>query len=83
LLEDFDAVFAEKLESLEIGEVSEPFPSSFGWHLAEVTGRRSFDMTDELREKTCGEQISNRKVAEELEIWRQRLLDDAYIVRRL
>jgi hypothetical protein len=40
-------------------------------------------MTDELRSQTCEDQIRNRKVTEELEIWRQRLLDDAYIVRRL
>jgi peptidyl-prolyl cis-trans isomerase SurA len=83
VLEDYDQVFAEELVTLEVDELSEPFQSSFGWHLAEVTGRRNFDMTDELRSQTCEDQIRNRKVTEGLEIWRQRLLDDAYIVRRL
>jgi peptidyl-prolyl cis-trans isomerase SurA len=82
-LEDFDPTFAAQIADLEIGQVTEPFRSEFGWHIAEVTGRRSFDMTEALREENCEDQIRERKVTEELEIWRRRLLDDAYVLRRM
>jgi peptidyl-prolyl cis-trans isomerase SurA len=78
-LEDFDQVFAGVIESLDIGELSEPFRSDFGWHIAEVTDRRSYDMTDELRENACRNQIGRAKAVEESELWRRRVHNDAYI----
>jgi peptidyl-prolyl cis-trans isomerase SurA len=83
VLEDFDPVFSGQIADLEIGVVTEPFQSPFGWHIAEVLDRRSYDMTEDMREQSCQNQIGNRKITEELDIWRRRLLDDAYVVRRL
>jgi len=75
--------FVAAVSDLEIGEVSEPFRTPDGWHIAEVTGRRSYDMTDELREGQCRSRLGERKVEEELDIWRRRIRDEAYIVKRL
>ena len=83
VLEDFEPAFSEQVGDLEAGVLTEPFQSPYGWHIAEVLDRRSYDMTEDLRETTCRNQIGNRKIAEELDIWRRRMLDDAYVLKRL
>ena len=81
--DDFVSEFAEVLLSLEIGELSEPFETDFGWHIAEVTDKRTYDMTDELRENSCRNQIGQGKAVEESELWRQRIRNQAYVVKRI
>jgi peptidyl-prolyl cis-trans isomerase SurA len=81
--DDFDPAFSAMLESLEPGELSEPFRTSFGWHIAELTDTRSYDMTEDLREQNCRQQIGNRMVTEESEIWRRRMRDQAYVQKRI
>jgi peptidyl-prolyl cis-trans isomerase SurA len=82
-LDDFVPEFSSVLSALEIGEVSEPFRTPYGWHIAEVTDRRSHDVTQELQENQCRSQIGNRRLVEEREIWRRRLRDEAYVDKRL
>lgn len=81
--DDYDPAFAEMLRSIEIGELSPPFKSSFGWHIVELTDTRNYDMTDDLRETDCRRQIGNRKVVEERDIWRRRIRDEAYVQKRI
>jgi len=71
--------FEQKLAELEIGEVSEPFRTRFGWHIVEVTDRRSHDMTDELKRQRCVVQIRANKAEEERELWLRRLRDQAFV----
>jgi peptidyl-prolyl cis-trans isomerase SurA len=82
-LDEYDPAFAAALENLAPGEISEPFRSSFGWHIAELTDSRSYDMTEDLRAQSCRQQIGNRMVVEEREIWRRRLRDAAYVVTKI
>ena len=81
--DDFVPEFGSVLQSLEIGEISEPFKTQFGWHIAQVTDRRTYDMTDELRELSCRNQIGQGKAVEESELWRQRIRNQAYVVKRI
>src|SRR5690606_29480039 len=71
--------FEQKLAELEIGEISEPFRTRFGWHIVEVTDRRSHDMTDELKRQRCIVQIRANKAEEERELWLRRLRDQAFV----
>jgi peptidyl-prolyl cis-trans isomerase SurA len=82
-LDQFDPAFAAMLETLEPGEISPPFRTSFGWHIAEVTDSRRYDMTEDLRAQNCRQQIGNRMVVEEREIWRRRLRDQAFIEKKI
>lgn len=75
--------FEEQLATLETGELSEPFRTRFGWHIAEVVDRRSHDMTDELKEQQCASQIRASKAEEERELWLRRLRDQAFVDVRL
>src|SRR5690606_9525896 len=38
--------FEEVMANSEIGEISEPFRSQFGWHILQVQDRREKDMSD-------------------------------------
>lgn len=81
--DDFVPEFAEQLETLEIDELSEVFRTRFGWHLVEVTDRRSHDSTDELKEQRCESEIRAGKAQEDREMWLRRLRDQAYVDIRL
>jgi peptidyl-prolyl cis-trans isomerase SurA len=75
--------FSAVISQLEIGEISEPFRTEYGWHIAEVTDKRSYDMSDDLRDNACRNQIGRGKMVEETELWRQRMQAQAYIVKKL
>jgi peptidyl-prolyl cis-trans isomerase SurA len=75
--------FAEKMTSQEIGEISEPFRTRFGWHILEVTDRRSYDTTDDLKQNRCVQQIRASKAEEERQLWLQQLRDNAFVDIRL
>ena len=75
--------FEEKLATLPLGELSEPFETRYGWHLAEVINIRSYDTTDEVKERRCASEIRTSKAEEEKELWLRRLRDQAFIDIRL
>lgn len=62
------------------GELSEPFRSQFGWHLVEVTGRRSVDETAQTRRQKIYSQLLQQKQREVFDLWKRRLRDEAYVV---
>ena len=71
--------FSEAMKTQEIGFISEPFRTQFGWHIVEVTDRRSYDTTDDLKQNRCATQIRNSKVDEERQLWLQQLRDGAFV----
>ncbi len=75
--------FEQALAVLEIGQLSEPFETRYGWHIAEITDTRSYDTTDELKEQRCVEQIRASKLEEEQQLWLRRLRDEAFVEIRL
>jgi len=70
------------VESSEIGVVSEPFRSQYGWHIIEVTDRRVYDNTEDLKRQNCDMRIRNSKMEEESQLWTQRLRDEAFVQTR-
>ena len=75
----FDPEFAAAIAKLKVGEVSEPFKSHYGWHIAEVLGRRNHDETQEVKRLNAMESIRASKADEDTELWQQHLRDDAYV----
>jgi len=71
--------FEQVADDLELGVVSEPFQSRFGWHILEVVDRRTYDNTEDLKESNCAERIRNSKLSDESELWVRRLRDEAYV----
>jgi peptidyl-prolyl cis-trans isomerase SurA len=75
----FDPDFAKAIESLKPDELSEPFQTQYGWHLAQLLGRRKFDDTQELQRKQAEDQIRASRLDEETEQYLRRLRDEAYV----
>jgi peptidyl-prolyl cis-trans isomerase SurA len=75
--------FEEVAKNSEIGTVSDPFKSRFGWHILEVTDRRIHDNTEEIKESTCVQRVRNGKLEEETEIWMRRIRDEAFVDVRI
>ncbi len=71
------------IDQAQIGEVSEPFRSQFGWHIVEVLDRRVYDNTEDLKKRNCDLRIRNSKMEEETQLWMQRLRDEAFVDSRI
>jgi peptidyl-prolyl cis-trans isomerase SurA len=79
----FAPEFQERIDNLKEGDISQPFHSQFGWHIAQVEGRRTRDITQEARRGRARQAIMQRKDAEEYEAWLRRLREEAYVEYRL
>ena len=75
----FAPEFEQHISALKDNEISEPFKTQFGWHLAQVLGHRSIDNTEEVRRHEAAEAIRASKADEETELWLRRLRDEAYV----
>ncbi|MCW8975666.1 MAG: peptidylprolyl isomerase [Sedimenticola sp.] len=75
--------FEEEIAKLSPGELTEPFRTEYGWHLAQLIDRRQHDSTAEVQKAEARKTISDRKTAEEGELYLRRLRDEAYIDIRL
>ena len=79
----FAPEFQQQIDTLKPGEMSQPFHSQFGWHIARVEDRRTRDVTVEARRGRARQSIMQRKDAEEYEAWLRRLREEAYVEYRL
>jgi len=75
--------FDEIVATAEVGTISKPFHSPFGWHILEVLGRRVYDNTEDLKEGNCDSRIRNSKMEEESQLWIRRLRDEAFVDLRV
>jgi peptidyl-prolyl cis-trans isomerase SurA len=75
--------FEEVVDAAEIGKISEPFQTRFGWHIVEVMDRRVYNNTEDLKSSNCIIKIRNGKLEEETQLWSQRLRDEAYVDIRI
>jgi len=75
--------FEQTIFRLKNGEISEPFESQFGWHLAQVLDRRDFDNTEAHNNAKVRDLIYQRKSEEEYLSWLRKLREEAYVEYRL
>jgi len=75
----YDPTFSAQVAQLKVGEISQPFKTQFGWHIAQLLGRRNHDATQEVVRLNAMEAIRASKADENTELWLQHLRDDAYV----
>ena len=75
----FDPAFEAVMNSVDIGVVSKPFQSSFGWHILEVLDRRNEDISDDVRKNRAYSIIFNRKFEQELQRTLIELRSESYV----
>ena len=76
---DYVPAFENVANNLDIGEISDPFQSPFGWHILEVLEHREHDQTKANKESQARNAIQKRKSDEELRLWLRRIRDEAYV----
>lgn len=77
--EVFDPAFRDAIALLKPGEISRPFKSSFGWHLAELVGRKVDRDSLEAYKVKAREILFNRSINEESERWQREIRDSSYV----
>lgn len=80
---EFVPEFEEIAETADIGVISEPFRSRFGWHILEVLERRTYDNTEDLKRSNCVQRVRNGKLNNETELWVRRIRDEAFVETRI
>ena len=76
---DYDPAFEQTLNATEIGQLSEPVKSSFGWHIIEVMDRRNEDVSQEEQKNRAYQIIFKRKFEQELQSTLIELRAEAYV----
>lgn len=72
-------IFEQTMSSIVLNEISEPFQSQFGWHILQVTDRRMQDFSDKILRNKADNLLRQRKYSEELQVWLQKIRDEAYV----
>ena len=83
ITDGYAAEFKATADAAEVGVISEPFRTQFGWHILEVLERRVYDNTEEIKERNCVARIRNSKQEEETILWLQRMRDEAFVDSRI
>jgi peptidyl-prolyl cis-trans isomerase SurA len=75
--------FERVMNSLKVGQLSEPFATPFGWHLVQVLERRQADVSGERKRQEARLILRERKVDEAYQEWLRQLRDRAFVEYRL
>ncbi|MEQ8953858.1 MAG: peptidylprolyl isomerase [Gammaproteobacteria bacterium] len=67
------------IDELEVGELSVPFQTDTGWHIAEVLDRRVEDMSVQYTRNEAENALRNRKFDLELENWLIEIREEAFV----
>ncbi|MDA0117294.1 peptidylprolyl isomerase SurA [Vibrio sp. T11.5] len=71
--------FKHQIDTLPVGQISEPFKTVHGWHIVEVMERREVDRTDSALKNKAYRIIFNRKFNEEASAWLQEIRASAFV----
>jgi peptidyl-prolyl cis-trans isomerase SurA len=71
--------FEQAMNRLDLGELSSPVRTSFGWHLLQVQERRTQDVTSERQRDQARMALRQRKSDEAFQDWVRQARDRAYV----
>ncbi|HST01124.1 MAG TPA: peptidylprolyl isomerase [Usitatibacter sp.] len=74
--------FERVMNGLKDGEVSQPIQTPFGWHLVQVLGRRSDEMSPDRKRIAARQAIRARKADEAYQDWLRQARDRAFVENR-
>lgn len=78
-LGSFVKSFSQAVSKLHKGQISKPFKTPFGWHIAQLLGRRQNKISEKMRRRQAQEAIGERKAREQYANWLRRLRAEAYV----
>ncbi|HSC74941.1 MAG TPA: peptidylprolyl isomerase [Pseudomonadales bacterium] len=71
--------FEQMVENTELGKVSPPFRTQYGWHIVQVLERREQNMSEQILRQQAQMILRKRQFQDELPRWLKELRDKAYI----
>jgi peptidyl-prolyl cis-trans isomerase SurA len=74
--------FEKVMNALKDGEVSPPVQTPFGWHLVQVVGRRSEELSADRKKIAARQAIRSRKADEAYQDWLRQMRDRAFVENR-
>ncbi len=74
--------FEQVMNTTDVGDISTPFRSQFGWHILTVDGRRQTDISDQVQRKNAEQALIAQKRDFVIETWLSELRADSFIERK-
>ena len=71
--------FETAMAGAEIGVITAPVRSEFGWHILEVTDRRTENFAEQVRRNQVANFLRESKYEEELENWLREIREEAFV----
>jgi peptidyl-prolyl cis-trans isomerase SurA len=75
----FVPAFRDTLNRLQMNEISEPFRTEHGWHIAQVLDKRTVDATADKKREQVYRMLFNRRYNEEASNFMRELRSEAHI----
>ena len=75
----FQKIIAETDQKILV----EPFKNSKGWNILQIFGKRTVDVSDQMRRNKIRERLGNFKFKKQLPVWLNEIRDQAYVEIRL
>ena len=76
---NFVPEFDDKIDSLPLNKISDPFSTQYGWHILEVLGKRNQDNTEIVKKNLARKYLTNSRSSEVLDSWLIELKEKNYI----
>lgn len=73
------APFEQAMNAAEVGVVSEPVETRFGWHILLVEERRNVDMSNDIMRNQARNVLRSQRFEEELDLWQREIRNDAFV----
>ena len=71
--------FETAMAGAEIAVITDPVRSEFGWHILEVTDRRTENFAEQVRRNQVANFLRESKYEEELENWLREIREEAFV----
>lgn len=71
--------FDKNMQGTDVGKLSQPFETQFGWHILQVTDTRKQDMTKDYQKNMARQILGERQFEAELDSWLRELRSSTYV----
>lgn len=73
-----DPTFQAQMDKLQLGQISLPFKTQFGWHIVQVLERKTIPSQDALKQAARA-MVYEQKYQQQLQSWLMQLRTEAYV----
>ena len=74
--------FEQVMNTTDVGDISAPFRSQFGWHILTVDGRRQTNISEQVQRSNSEQALVSQKRDFVIETWLSELRADSFIERK-